>query len=174
MTSEEINQIEACLLKSAKRQRIIPIGEVIKTDEVFRDNYEMHDVANHIISAKLQPAFVLGKDLRNERGGMAEECPDYYYKDDDTIFAFDVKAKSSLSSFGMVNERAFDNYKLLSEHCNCSVYLCFCHVSRKKPYKFLGSIGYSNLEWPILERRRQRRNGNQTFKLEWKEGLPNV
>jgi len=169
-----IKKKEECLLKYVGREHLKPIGDVVKTKDEFRNNYTKHDVAVSIVLPRLRGSFQLGEDLRRVRGQMEGECPDYYYKTLIRIFAYDLKAKTSLNTFGWCNERAYKSYRRIALECNIDVYLIYCLVSKEKPYAFLNEIGHSDINWDVIKKigREEVHNKNPVVILEWKEGLP--
>ena len=148
----------------------------IKTKEQFLNNYQMHDRASEsileLLSNKGYFIFHLGKDLRNKRVQMKNEIPDFLLLTNKLLIGFDVKSKSKLDWFGIVNERAVKGYRKFQENVSkdnykIPIYSQFILIDNNDPSKYLG---YSNLSEMYLERKIMW-DGNLVYKFNWKKGL---
>ena len=148
----------------------------IKSKDQFLKNYKIHDIASKYIldlfSDKGYYTFILGKDLRNKRVQMTNEIPDILILTNDWLISFDVKSKTNIKWFGIVNERASLGYKKFQKVVSTNKYIIpiysqFVLVENDEPKN---QLGYSNLSEVYLEKRRMW-DGNIVYKYNWKKGL---
>jgi len=167
-----------CILNYAQKQTPIDLSTlgftIIKTDKQFQESYAMHDMAcAYVVHQYLQRKYTIhpiGVDLRQRRVIIKEELPNYFAERDDEVFCFDAKAKSSIGSFGWINERSAISYRKLAMTCNVAIYLNFVQVVGGN---VRGQMGYCNVENESIDKKRAW-NGNIVWVYEWKKGLARI
>jgi hypothetical protein len=104
----------------------------VKTTDRFRSNYNLHDDAlQYVLSVYSKHGYTLtpiGVDLRNKKVMVLNALPDYMVEkcddgsgsnssdnNNNSIFCFDLKAKSDIRYFGYVNKRDAVSYRRLAD-----------------------------------------------------------
>lgn len=171
----DMAQKKADILEFAKRQAPIPLDfGIIKSREDFEFSYQMHDVAaTFSLREYLKAEYIitkLGVDLRYLRQPtmIQDELPDFIADKGELLFCWDGKAKSSLNSFGWVNERAVIHYRQLAKVYQVPVYANFVQVSRG--LEPTGRVGHCNILDETIKKIRAW-NGNIVYVFNWQEGL---
>jgi len=175
------------IIEYAKKQILVDISilgfPLVKTTDRFRSNYNLHDDAlQYVLSVYSKHGYMLtpiGVDLRNKKVMVLNALPDYMVeKCDDgssnSIFCFDLKAKSNIRYFGYVNKRDVVSYRRLADECSVKVYVIFVNICKENNMiRTIKKIGYSNiLDKPI--RKERMWDGNIAWIYEWYEGLPEL
>ena len=162
-TKEKIDAI----IEYAKKQMLVDISTLgfplVKTADRFRSNYNLHDDAlQYVLSVYSKHGYMLtpiGVDLRNEKVMVLNALPDYMVErcdgsDNNTIFCFDLKAKSDIKYFGYVNKRDAVSYRRLADECSVKVYVIFVNICKENNMIRIRKVGYSNiLDKPIRKER---------------------
>jgi len=159
------------IIEYAKKQILVDISTLgfplVKTSDRFRSNYNLHDDAlQYVLSVYSKHGYMLtpiGVDLRNEKVMVLNVLPDYMVErcdgssnssDNNTIFCFDLKAKSDIKYFGYVNKRDVVSYRRLADECDVKVYVIFINIYKENNVIRIKKIGYSNiLDKPIRKER---------------------
>lgn len=171
----DVAQKKAAILEFAKKQAPITLDfQIIKSREDFEFSYEMHDVAaTFSLREYVKAGYIitkLGVDLRYLRQPtmIQDELPDFIADKDELLFCWDAKAKSSLNSFGWVNERAVIHYRQLAKVYDVPVYANFVQVTRG--LEPTGRMGHCDIT-SELQKKIQAWNGNTVYVFNWQEGL---
>jgi hypothetical protein len=162
----------------------------MNTTDRFRSNYNLYDDAlQYVLSVYSKHGYMLtpiGVDLRNVRAMVLNVLPDYVVErcndgssnnssdNNNSIFCFDLKAKSDIRYFGYVNKRDAVSYRRLADECDVKVYVIFVNICKENSMiRIIKKIGYSNiLDKPI--RKERMWDGNIAWIYEWYEGLPEL
>ena len=168
-----------CILNYVQKQTPIKLSTlgftIIKTNAQFQQAYAMHDkVCAHAVHQYLRKKYTIhpiGIDLRKQKVIIKDELPNYFAEKNDEIFCFDAKAKSSVRSFGWVNERAIVSYRKLAKTCEVPVYLNFIQVVGGQ---VRGQTGYCDVLWKPKIKDHQAWNGNIVWIFDWKKGLARI
>jgi hypothetical protein len=179
------------IIEYAKKQMLVDISTLgfplVKTSDRFRSNYNLRDDAlQYVLSVYSKHGYMLtpiGVDLRNVRAMVLNALPDYMVErcggssddnNNNTIFCFDLKAKSDIRYFGYVNKRDAVSYRRLADECSVKVYVIFVNICKENNMiRIIRKIGYSNiLDKPI--RKERMWDGNIAWIYEWYKGLPEL
>jgi hypothetical protein len=159
----------------------------VKTTDRFRSNYNLHDdVLQYVLSEYSKHGYTLtpiGVDLRNEKVMVLNTLPDYMVErcdgssnssdNNNSIFCFDIKAKSDIRYFGYVNKRDAVSYRRLADECDVKVYVIFVNICKENNMIRIRKIGYSNIpDKPI--RKEMMWDGNIVWVYEWYKGFPEL
>jgi len=160
------------IIEYAKKQILVDISTLgyllVKTTDRFRSNYNLHDDAlQYVLSVYSKHGYMLtpiGVDLRNEKVMVLNALPDYMVErcngsssndNNNSIFCFDLKAKSDIRYFGYVNKRDAVSYRRLADECDVKVYVIFINIYKENSMiRIIREVGYSNiLDKPIRKER---------------------
>jgi len=182
------------IIEYAKKQMLVDISTLgyllVKTTDRFKSNYNLHDDAlQYVLSVYSEHGYTLtpiGVDLRNKKVMVLNALPDYMVErcgsnssnssdnNNNSIFCFDLKAKSDIKYFGYVNKRDAVSYRRLVDECSVKVYVIFVNICKENNMiRIIRKVGYSNiLDKPI--RKERMWDGNIAWIYEWYEGLPEL